>query len=546
MLIHSLDQDFKEQSSQVSKQAITAQFFGVLLLILPSFFLPLHFQRIGFIWGFAVLLYTAIFVGIWHRDFLFLYKKRIQPTRRLNQIRNSLGLLVFIDVVVISVLIGLMGGIAHSYLSGVLLLIPCVMSIIEIKPRVFVGISATIVIILFTSILSYAIADLDSFVIFCTSLGFFCDKSSAYAGYIYAVVCAAILSIILIVLEKYVIKPKLSRDSWTFNEIRYLRDHAYEPILAEYVNRAFRRYERCVDETNLSNPHISLVHSPQAVFSQAYILAYPSYQCSEIDDAINIAFVTFASHWIDDCFDAIYRKEILDDIRSKEKLQKLTFKIVCKQMQNSINIKNMVNDILECAKEEELVESGLFRVMLGGLIQHAPSDVKDDLVKLYRETYKNRGKLNKELAKKIDLLDADLLLATAHTSFGLILGCERSKDSQDKNQLDDIASIFDFILCPLVMFHDLPTEIRCEGGALPKCDFRFLDNLLDMAKLAVEKLPLFINQDTVFGHVRAKQLKIVRDLYFDLIPQSEVKFKEQYGQYLDEFIGLFDKGQPVM
>ena len=143
MPIYSLDHVFREQTDQLSKQVVTAQFFGALLLIIPSFFLPTQFWLAGLILGFIVLIYTVGLYIFWYRDHIFrkVFRQHVPSRLRLNQVRNSLGLLVAIDLAVILILIGLTGGVSHSHLAGVLLLIPCVMSIVAIKPRHFVYIT---------------------------------------------------------------------------------------------------------------------------------------------------------------------------------------------------------------------------------------------------------------------------------------------------------------------------------------------------------------------------------------------------------------------
>ena len=64
-----------------------------------------------------------------------------------------------------------------------------------------------------------------------------------------------------------------------------------------------------------------------------------------------------------------------------------------------------------------------------------------------------------------------------------------------------------------------------------------------MAKLAVEKLPDYKDQDVVPGHVRAEQLEIVRDLYLGFVPDGEGVFQEEYKENLDEFINILKKGR---
>ena len=549
MPIYSLDHVFGEQTNQLSKQVIIAQFFGALLLIIPSFFLPVKFWLIGLIFGFIVLTYTIGFAGFWYRDQIFkaLFKQDIPSRLRLDQVRNSLGLLVFIDSTIILILIGSTGGVAHSHLTGILLLIPCVMSIVAIKPRHFVYIASMLgvifLIIFVTGFFSNERTPLKPLVFFCRKLQIFCGESSKKDGYLFAVSTVAFLSILLIFLEKFVIKLKLFTDKWSFSEIVSLQHlHKYDSFLADDVNRGFRRYRRYLEETNIPDPHISLVHNPQAAFSQAYILAYPSYQVGKRNDAGDVAFVTFASHWIDDIFDGYYTREILDAV-PEEEMEKLTLPSVCNLLRG-IGIKRMAQHILHCAKDKELVESGLFRVMLAGLLQHAKKDIMDELEKLYRDTYRNKEKLDKELGEKVDSLEINLLLATARTSFGLILGCESPRNSQERNKLDNYACLFDLILCPLVLFHDLSSEIRWEQGTLPKPSRNFLDNLIDISKLAVRKLPDYMDQDTVPGHVRAEQLRIVMNLYLDLVPKDGKNiFKKEYKEYLGKFITKLEEGR---
>jgi hypothetical protein len=373
----------------------------------------------------------------------------------------------------------------------------------------------------------------------------FCGKSSEQDGYLCAVSMVAFLSVMLIFLEKLVIKLKLFTDKWSFNEIVSLQPkHEYDSFLANDVNRGFRRYRRYLEETNIPDPHISLVHNPQAAFSQAYILAYPSYQVGRRNDAENVAFVTFASHWIDDIFDGHYTREILDAV-PEEEIEELTLEDVCGRLRG-IGLEKITQRVLDCAKDKDLVEAGLFRVMIAGLMQHAKKDISDELEKLYRDTYKNGGKLDKELSEKITGLQTHLLLATARTSFGLIIGCETPRASQERNRLDNYACLFDLILSPLVLFHDLPSEVRWEQGELPKCDNTFLDDLIDMAELAVRKLPDYVDQDTVPGHVRAGQLRIVKALYLNLVPRDgEHAFRKRYRKNLDKFIRQLEKGRHV-
>lgn len=543
MPIYSLEYAFEQQADKLRWQIVIAQVFGACLLIIPMFFLPTQFRTSGFLWAFVVLVYTVVFVSFWYRDYLC--GRRIRPGHRINQVRSSLGLLIPIDLVIILFMIGSTGGIAHSHLTGVILLIPCVMSIVDIKPRAFVLIATILGCLLITIVCWYAMDGRDPLVILASKMDVYCGKSSEQDGYLYAVSSIGILSIILIILEKRFIKPRFLTDKWSFNEILNLSPkHEYESFLADDVNRGFRRYKRCLDETNIPDPHISLVHNPQATFSQAYILAYPSYHVGRSGDASDIAFVTFAVHWIDDCFDAVYAREILDEV-AEEEIEKLTFQDVCKRMKD-IGIQKIARHVLYCAKDLELVEAGLFRVMLAGLIQRSKLDIKDELVKLYRDTYRNKERLDKELGDKVNGLEVDLLLSTARTSFGLILGCESPRDSHERNNLDSYACLFDLILCPMVLFHDLPNEVRWEGGELPMPNKDFLGNLIDLANLAVKKLPDFVDQDAVPGHVRAAQLRIVKNLYFDFVPEDgKDGFKKNYSKQLDKFIYKLEEGRHI-
>ena len=144
MPIKSLDRAFKEEAEQLTRQVIVAQFFGSLLLVLPALWLPSNFKIYGRIWALAVLVYTAGFGIFWQRDRL-LGRPAISPMLRLNQIRNSLIFIVSLDSAVILLAIGQTGGITQSHLTGVLLLIPCVMAIVAVRPLHFLRISLGLV-----------------------------------------------------------------------------------------------------------------------------------------------------------------------------------------------------------------------------------------------------------------------------------------------------------------------------------------------------------------------------------------------------------------
>lgn len=536
MPIYPLDDAFEQEAEHLSYQVIVTQFFGTFLLVWPTLWLPGRFITYGAIGAYFVLVYTFVFFFIWHRDWLF--RPPILPIHRLNRIRNSLEWLVWLDSVVIVLAIAATGGVTQSHLTGVLLLIPCVMSIVAIKPSVFVRISVVLGIVLSIGLLFYKRPGEDPLVIAYRKLGLFFETSSSKTGYLQAVTSVAILSIVLVVIERYISKPRLPSDYWSFAEIKRLRPGQYEKPLVKCVNKGFNRYKRRLEETNISDPHISLVHNPQAVFSQAYILAYPSYRRRNLRDAERIAFVTFATHWIDDCFDGIYNRDVLDKL-TVEKARALDSEKLCHLMKD-LEINIMRRYILKkCAKDKELVDSGLFRVMLAGLIQHAAEPIEEVLTELYREVYKI--KLDVELAEKIDSLDRTCLLAMARTSLGLILGCESPKKSEKREDLTSLACIFDLILCPLVLFHDLETEAKWEEGILPECNESLFNKLIEMAKLAVQKLPAYINQDVMRGAVRVQQLRLVRDLYLELVPKKP-EFKDPYKAQLEEFIEIFAKG----
>jgi hypothetical protein len=67
-----------------------------------------------------------------------------------------------------------------------------------------------------------------------------------------------------------------------------------------------------------------------------------------------------------------------------------------------------------------------------------------------------------------------------------------------------------------------------------------------MAELAVRKLPDYVDQDTVPGHVRAGQLRIVKALYLNLVPRDgEHAFRKRYRKNLDKFIRQLEKGRHV-
>jgi len=206
-----------------------------------------------------------------------------------------------------------------------------------------------------------------------------------------------------------------------------------------------------------------------------------------------------------------------------------------------LGIKGMCKKTIACAKEKALVKSGLLRVMLAGLIQHAQADIADELESLYREVY--RTGLDASLAGTLDTLELRFLLAMARTSFSLILGCESPRGSETRERLASLSFVFDLILCPLVLFHDLPAEARWEQGQLPVCDDDLCHVLINMAKRATEELPGYLDQDVMLGHVRADQLRIVKGLYLPLLPDDRTEFKRRYEEQLDVFIDIFAKGR---
>lgn len=224
------------------------------------------------------------------------------PKRRQRLIKATL-LLVVCNTALLLVLIRLTGGLGHSPLDPLLPVIP-VIAIILRQPR------KTVMWALIFQITLITLASIHwaghrwhvSHPSFLDWQGYEAYKEDQ--NYILAYAVVVFLSILLSLLEY--VATHLSSSLLT--SLRKLRTDCPAQEQLKAVEKGAKDWIRFLDWRMLPTKDLSLVHRPEIIGKQALILAAPYWNGERADDtskfiARRIAFLTYASHWIDDHFD---------------------------------------------------------------------------------------------------------------------------------------------------------------------------------------------------------------------------------------------------
>ncbi len=533
------------------QQVLIAQLIGLCIIVIPSLLLGGIFRKHACS-GVFVVIATSVY-------FYAAYWNKPDSVKLLNRLRAFLGALVFFDLAIMLGLIGLSGGLANSHLTFVLALIPPILALVRGGGRTTISICVAIIIAVsldigatyfskFPALLSPTFL----FSVLFQNIRLFqpSDPSNLYY-YPYVISLGIFLGTVLALIQSYFASGDTLPEDVLYRVIERqqnrLDDVREESYLLKVLAKSYHKASSIVSRTNHPDIHCSLVHPIDDLIFEAYILALSAYQFSDIKvprkrrkAAKQMANMVFAIHWLDDLFDGLgYHAffEVGQNTPSVD-MMKINLKDIGRKFRPH-GVKRIIKFITDKSSWPEGVNSGIMRVIIGGIIQRtADANLKDSAIRRCKYDIQQIVKDDK-LNKMLENISPVFLWSISKTNMPLVLGIFTNQE-QTQN-LGSISLVLDALLMPLLVWHDFEEEVRREHVGISQID-KF-NNMIEGIKQAVneaneileEKLEL-IYQSNIYEVMRL-MVKGVFDEFSDRLPPNE----ECYKKYRDMIENFFNK-----
>lgn len=247
-------------------------------------------------------------------------------------------------------------------------------------------------------------------------------------------------------------------------------------------------------------PHLSSVHSYDDVEVQALILVIPSLNAAKMRMK---AFLTYATHWIDDLFD---RFKFEPAIKEKIKSERLNLKSVLLIL--GCEFSEMFQSLFRYSVHPAAIEKGIHRLLYGGLINHADSLLEQQqYLREHADLFVNdlHPHLQMEISQKLDPL---ILSLTNKSAQEFWCACE---DTYDPN----VVALYSLLYTPALYFHDDEQE-RLEQ------ELQFVDTPLPSVDELIIMIQFFRTMNDQYNDprrtLRAKQLRILLEAFEGVLP----------------------------
>ena len=287
--------------------------------------------------------------------------------------------------------------------------------------------------------------------------------------------------------------------------------------------RGAKRFMHDIGEQDFQNTCVSKVHDFKTILYQSVILLYPHQEPKSSDSTRRIApgimYAILAVHWIDDFFDA----EIYDGVGDLEYHKKLADSLA-----GSVHLRRVVRALKHrtrvSAVGKSIIDDGLRRLILGGLMQHAVDG----------ETI---GEMTKTVARLAIGKDSDPRIASIYgnlikneDSWVIIWGTSKNVceifDCLGKNFDRSASEIYTILYVPFAIYLNLEEERR-EEKMSPAFETIVLrsNHSNHLANRLIECIAIFENNLAVIQAEnqtrlsgRRRQLRSLLSLYKERLP----------------------------
>ena len=467
----------------LKQQVLAAQIAGIIMIVAPSVLMGEPFT-----WHAFAAIPVAVFTYVYFAYAYFSWGNRSDSVLVLHRMRSTLWLLVALDVLVILGLIGLSGGLAKSHLTVVLALIPPILGLVRGGGAAVIRI-CVLILVAVVSDLSLAAVSLpqcgaSSILASLLENNFNLQKSDPQllvTLYPLATSLGILCSVALAVVQYYLGSGEtLPEDVFQRITIRHpngLEEPRDQKRLMNVLARSYHKVSRIISLTNHPDIHCSLVHPIDDLLFEAYVLALPAYRKRGSSGAQLMANMVFAIHWLDDLFDGLGYHTILEGATRTGSLGLLRMNVKdvgrifrpygAKRVMDLITCHLNFFERVSFAKPAwpAGIESGLMRVILGGIIQNSKNtDWRDAAVERLRRDVRALVE-DSNLNERVNTASPVFLWSISKTDMPLVLGIFASPS--DTQNIGSLSLLLDAALMPLLVWHDLNEEINREsvGGS---------------------------------------------------------------------------------
>lgn len=281
----------------------------------------------------------------------------------------------------------------------------------------------------------------------------------------------------------------------------------YEQILRG-IREGREQFERSVS----SSSHRSRVHSIRDVEVQAFILALPSRGCDA--EVRRKAYLTFATHWVDDCFDQF---EFEPTIKHEIKRYRTDLKKVLGFF--GPELATVVEGLYANSLHHAATDQGIHRLLYGGLLAHAESrEEQQEYLMEHAEIF--LGDLDTRLAQRIrERLSPLMIGLTNKTAQEFWFACEEPYEPS-------VAALYTLVATPAIYLHDWREEAQEHEAQFLYDEPPSDQDLLVMIDLFEWGVHRYIDERK---HLRFEQLRLFVEAF---APVLSSRIREAYDQAL--------------
>lgn len=546
------------QATHLRKQILVAQGAAMLTVLLPSLLLGGKFVRHSIVAALLFIL-TAIYLCVVYWDRLGRKKNfRLDAVARYQRFRSHLGWLIFVDLWLISAVVGLSGGVIDSQIGPMLLLAPAIVAFVRGggNTMLYTGLGM----ILFTVMEGFSklwaapklmpsnlCADSVTQLFGVMSFSLEHGNASREVNYPIAVCAAMVVGIILTIIQDRLSTGRALPDRIKEEEAEKIAK-AFSPALdedklgdlVEAVDAAHRDAGRLISLTNEPELHQSVVHPINDTVFQAMVLGTLGFETSP-GTVKKCAKMVFLAHWVDDMFDRLGYEKLGQNMD----LQAATTNKIAK-LYNPFGIKRVINQIKRDAVWEDGAETGLLCIILGGFVRHQSPKKQEALNKIQGEIM--RLAHDEGLRAILKAAPPKFYWGVSKVAMPLIVSMFCNPDD-GRPQLKSQVVALDALFLPLMIWQDLPEEFNrelCTPGEHPDT-FCSREHISGAVKSALEVIKWarehnLLEKDTSLWKGMSPVLKAVYDNYCERLPNEQPYI--EYRQIVESMLGTPVRPRP--
>lgn len=465
--------------------------------------------------------------------------KPLSAIRREGRIINVVLLLVALNTIALLYLIKTTGGLGHSPLDPLLPMIP-IIAIILRQPRKTVMWAVWLQILSTPIIVLHRWAHLNNVALWHPS---WVDSNVYHSEndphFLLAFSIVAIGAIVLSVSEYNI----THNSSLLLRNFRSLKPELKSVVpqsanLLRLIKRGAKSWVHWLELHMFPPEDLSKVHDPSVVALQAIILSLPYWESKAQPGRSgslarnylvkDIAFLTYAAHWIDDQFDPLRAPgdelyhafqtqspcEVCpEDGRMKELIRRMTLKTPYERLQQLL-----AHKILGVpGSRQDYIERAVTRIIFGGYIQNAATPERLQMLLSNYVAFISEG-LGPEIQQYYANMVASGRLIPIWVTTKVVI---ELWDNRIEGFTLDKAEFFNLLYGPILFYQDIDREQEQEhfGGGFGKPAEQGLPTLSELlaminfcAELEKKLFPIGLPQD------RHMQLEILRGMYRNALP----------------------------